>query len=520
MKTSTISAMLGVVLMGSSVAAHAEIVISGSGVQIIPTQPASFHSMQVRITGPQGDVYRDYSRGDILTWSCNGCPDGAYGVDARTVVETDARNDEDKPILRTQKVEEARFTAVGGFLTQRTDGPLSRHEAEHSTLQRVASTVLDWLVPPVRAQDLTASSTQPTVLFDDTNSAYVGDEFELACDGNDSGEDNLCWFYDRDKSRSLWSAKSTNSRLDVGVGTSAPSEALHLATPQTPYILLDGPSTDFRIGGPDDITFRFVTNIGGPTGNILTLENTDSDVFYPGVGIWQSNPQAPLHVGSPDEMSANLIVENTVVPTDTQYNNVPMFKLKNVGTGIIRFLINADGSEWAFDNEPNYNPGAGKNSGLFRIAKVGTFVPEFTVDGYGNGTFYGKSYATQHINTSSREVKTGFKSIENRQILEQLVTMPITRWQYRQEKDRGLEHLGPVAEDFQATFNLGDGEHISTVDADGIALSAIKGLHEMVQEKEAELDTLKIQVSEGQERMAALEQIVQRLIAERNVAMR
>ncbi len=79
--------------------------------------------------------------------------------------------------------------------------------------------------------------------------------------------------------------------------------------------------------------------------------------------------------------------------------------------------------------------------------------------------------------------------------------------------------MGPTAEDFQEAFGLSDGEHISTVDANGVALAAIQGLYQVVQEKDAQLVELK-QEQEAQltvlkqenrkltERLAALEELV------------
>src|SRR3546814_3807503 len=44
-----------------------------------------------------------------------------------------------------------------------------------------------------------------------------------------------------------------------------------------------------------------------------------------------------------------------------------------------------------------------------------------------------------------------------------------------------------MAQDFTAAFNVGeDSRHINTVDADGIALAAVKGLYELVRERSEE----------------------------------
>ncbi len=69
--------------------------------------------------------------------------------------------------------------------------------------------------------------------------------------------------------------------------------------------------------------------------------------------------------------------------------------------------------------------------------------------------------------------------------------LPVTRWRYKGEAD-SVRHIGPMAQDFSAAFGLGESEtHIGTVDADGVALAAIQGLHELVREKDAEIEELK-----------------------------
>lgn len=90
-------------------------------------------------------------------------------------------------------------------------------------------------------------------------------------------------------------------------------------------------------------------------------------------------------------------------------------------------------------------------------------------------------------NASSRALKTAFESIDAGDLLARLLALPLTRWQYRESPAEGV-HLGPVAEEFHAAFGLGaDGQSISTVDANGVALAAIQGLNAKL---EAERDGL------------------------------
>jgi hypothetical protein len=83
-------------------------------------------------------------------------------------------------------------------------------------------------------------------------------------------------------------------------------------------------------------------------------------------------------------------------------------------------------------------------------------------------------------------------------VLAQVAAMPIQRWNYIGED---TPHLGPVAQDFHAAFKVGmDDRHISMVDADGVALAAIQGLNQKLEErltrKDREIAALEAQVTE------------------------
>ena len=64
-----------------------------------------------------------------------------------------------------------------------------------------------------------------------------------------------------------------------------------------------------------------------------------------------------------------------------------------------------------------------------------------------------------------------------------------------------------MAQDFHAAFGLGtDDKHIATVDADGVALAAIQGLNQKLNEKDAEIQALKQSVAELKETLTKLAQ--------------
>lgn len=93
---------------------------------------------------------------------------------------------------------------------------------------------------------------------------------------------------------------------------------------------------------------------------------------------------------------------------------------------------------------------------------------------------------------SDRNAKQNFSPINSREILQRVANIPILKWNYKSQ-DAGVQHIGPMAQDFAAAFSVGeDDKHITTVDADGVALAAIQGLNEIVQAQQAEINTLKI----------------------------
>lgn len=81
------------------------------------------------------------------------------------------------------------------------------------------------------------------------------------------------------------------------------------------------------------------------------------------------------------------------------------------------------------------------------------------------------------------------------------------RWSYRDDPD--TTHVGPMAEDFHTAFGVGpDDRHISSVDADGVSLAAIQGLHRLLAEKEARLRRLEEENRALAQRLGAIERAI------------
>ena len=78
--------------------------------------------------------------------------------------------------------------------------------------------------------------------------------------------------------------------------------------------------------------------------------------------------------------------------------------------------------------------------------------------------------------TSDRNAKTNVTPLDDAGVLDKVASLPISHWSYTSE--RGVRHVGPMAQDFYAAFKVGpDDKHITSIDEDGVALSAIKALH-------------------------------------------
>lgn len=101
----------------------------------------------------------------------------------------------------------------------------------------------------------------------------------------------------------------------------------------------------------------------------------------------------------------------------------------------------------------------------------------------------------QCFNTSDREAKTEFAPVEGQEVLARVAALPIQTWVYKSERP-SARHIGPMAQDFHAAFDVGNNEkEINTVDASGVALAAIQGLHRLIQEKEARIAALEARLT-------------------------
>jgi hypothetical protein len=97
---------------------------------------------------------------------------------------------------------------------------------------------------------------------------------------------------------------------------------------------------------------------------------------------------------------------------------------------------------------------------------------------------------TTWINASDRNLKQDFEPVDPLELLAKVTSMPVQSWSYKSHPQE--KHVGPVAQDFHAAFGLGsDDKSIATVDESGVALAAIQGLNQKLEEARAENAELK-----------------------------
>jgi hypothetical protein len=111
---------------------------------------------------------------------------------------------------------------------------------------------------------------------------------------------------------------------------------------------------------------------------------------------------------------------------------------------------------------------------------------QFLARASGGVYFYSNEAATSGVvltpgsgtwaSLSDRNAKTDIAPLDDESVLDKVAALPIDSWQYKSEK--GVRHVGPMAQDFYAAFGTGvDDRHITSIDEDGVALAAIKALN-------------------------------------------
>ena len=171
------------------------------------------------------------------------------------------------------------------------------------------------------------------------------------------------------------------------------------------------------------------------------------------------------------------------------------------------FHANANGSGcFVFSDASSANPTSCFSPQVFVVRAINGFY--FFTGGSSDATYTGAQLvhgSSAWSTYSDRSGKENIEAIDPREVLSKLVAMPIATWNWKSQ-EAGTRHMGPMAQDFRTAFGLGeDDRHITTVDSEGVALAAIQGLHQLVQEKDARIEALEGAVAELKRLVEAFE---------------
>ena len=258
-----------------------------------------------------------------------------------------------------------------------------------------------------------------------------------------------------------------------------------------------------------DNTFVWSGGIGGP----LTVAGDHEFVIggVESVGINNTNPAFTLDVNGTINANDELYVGFTPESAAAGITLTASGNISATGAISADGTITSDTGMTAYGNMSCYTLSVGQ----------ALFGPALSVDTQGDLVAGGNINANgmicgQMCQPCDRNLKENFAAIDNRDILERIINLPITQWDYKTDDES--PHVGPMAQDFYAAFHLGkDDKHINTIDEGGVALAAVQGLNSKVEEvakaKDLEINALKAANQSLEKRLADLEKVVERLAA-------
>lgn len=339
--------------------------------------------------------------------------------------------------------------------------------------------------------------------FDDTSSqvGFPANDWRLIANDSASGGSSKFSIEDSTGARTpftITAGAATNSIfLDstgrMGLRTSTPVLDLHINTSNTPAIRLEqnnsgGFTAQTWDIGANEANF-FVRDVTG--GSLLSFRirpgapTSSVDISSDGdVGLGTGSPDEDLHVFGSNGNTKVLVEETNGTVTARE-----MLEINNNGDTAMIFENSASADRWSI----------GSSGTDFIWNNQGSANTEMQLNG-SSGNLAIEGSLSQG---SSRTIKTGIAPVNAKDMLARVAALPLAEWQYT--TDLGVRHVGPMAEDFYATFGLGaDSAHIAPSDQAGVALAAVQALNQVVNDKNTEISELKA-------RLEALEAVVRSL---------
>ena len=557
--------------LGGALVAGAQVAdtnIHSSDVVWNPT--VDYSALVLTISGPKGVTTHHFAAGELPSLEAYDLDDGSYTwqLKALPVLDSELRaalaeaNANGDRIGQPNKglTQTGYLTVRGGaFLVTEGSEPQSGNDTPGAPAQKDQVIIDDLIVQGSICAGLDCSNGESfgfdtlrlkennlRIKFQDTSvsASFPSNDWQLTANDTSNGGANKFSIDDIDGGRTPFtveaSAPSHSLYVDdggrIGLGTSTPVVELHVVNGDSPTLRLeqDGssgftPQTWDVAGNETNYFVRDATNgsrlpfkikPSAPTNSIYV--DTDGDV-----GLGTASPSAGLDVIGNAEINDNddgqTSTALTVRNTSNTANGRTMLQLSNLGSLRFRMENTQTTRTWEFEHRSN---------GAFAINLLSNGGDEFSIDTNGAatvsgnlttngalnvnfagnfggvGNFGGDVSAPNFITTSDVKQKTDFAPVDPQAVLDSVVAMPVSTWMFKAQP--GVRHMGPMAQDFHAAFGLGiDERHISTTDSAGVALAAIQALDQQIDAKDAELAELRQQNANLEDRLAALEALVQ-----------
>ncbi|MBK1790300.1 tail fiber domain-containing protein [Persicirhabdus sediminis] len=370
-----------------------------------------------------------------------------------------------------------------------------------------------------------------------TSASFPSADWRIVANDSSNGGANYLAFEDSDAgTKPFYVAQGAGNNAlyvksggNVGFGTSTPIVDLHTATGNTPTLRLEQNGTSGfasqtwdMAGNEANFFIRDVTN-GSKLSFRIRPGAPESSIDIHGdgdVGMGTSSPQAALHVRRTNAV-ASILAESTdangaSVKAENSSNGTATISAVNSGTGSATVLAEV--------------VGAGQNAVISAKSSAETWSLTSKSDGsltissallgdrlsfgqYSGSTFTGNITCQALTELSDETQKTNFVKLDQQEVLEKVLKLPVSEWTYKNDRSQA-RHIGPMAQGFKAQFDLGDSDtRISSRDMAGVALAAIQGLNQTVEEKDAEIDALKEKSDRMEAQLQALMKEVEALKA-------
>ncbi len=389
------------------------------------------------------------------------------------------------------------------------------------------------------AANLTASSTAPTILFDDTSTAADGTEWAI------SGYDEFFGIYNDVSNHHVVKidpANSINSFIvdssgDInlgdgsvfvdksanimGIGTTTPGMGsgilsswdtkLHLksTTGNSGLVQENNGSTWMRWNGG---SAAFISRLN-PRADVVKLYNTAPNNSITadsiGVGIGISAPQAKLDVVG--DIKASFTGDNTTSGL------VELFKMSVNNTFAGEFsdagfaMENARaGFSWAFRTL--------ENTGGFAASKQGTGAKEFEVRNpttvasnvelhLANGA---SNVGGQWLNASSRSYKENINELSGEDAMQALKGLQSVTYQFKRDNSK-QQRVGFIAEDVPALLATKDKKTVDPLQIIAVLTKALQVQEKSLQETKADVKAKDARIADMEEKLSAFDLFKQRL---------